>query len=59
VIKTRYSQEYGKFKIDARMGESFVDFWYTSELKGELKIKGKIKNLRSNKTTQLNYVKVL
>ncbi len=58
VVKTRYSQEYGKFKIDARMGESFVDFWHTQELKGELRIKGKIKNHRGNKTTQLNYVKI-
>jgi len=59
VMRTRYSQEYGKFKIDARMGESFVDFWFTKELKGELRIKGKIKNVRGNKTTQLNYVKIV
>jgi hypothetical protein len=58
VMKTRYSQEYNKFKIDARMGESFVDFWFTKELKGELRIKGKIKQHRGNKTTQLNYVKI-
>jgi len=59
VVKTRYSQEYGKYKIDARMGESFVDFWHTQELAGELRIKGKIKNHRGNKTTQLNYVKII
>ena len=59
VIRTRYSQEYNKFKVDARMGESFVDFWFSKELKGELKIKGKIKNQRGNKTTQLNYVKIV
>jgi hypothetical protein len=59
VIKTRYSQEYGKFKIDARMGESFVDFWFGKELAGELRIKGKIKALRGNKTTALNYVKII
>jgi hypothetical protein len=59
VMRTRYSQEYNKFKIDARMGDSFVDFWFTQELKGELKIKGKIKNIRGNKTTQLNYVKLV
>lgn len=57
VIKTRYSPEYNKFKINARMGESFVDFWFPSELKGDVKIKGKIKSQRGNKTTQLNYVK--
>jgi hypothetical protein len=59
VVKTRYSQEYNKFKIDARMGDSFVDFWFSKELEGELKIKGKIKNVRGNKTTALNYVKII
>jgi hypothetical protein len=59
VMRTRYSQEYGKFKIDARMGDSFVDFWFSKELKGELRIKGKIKNVRGNKTTALNYVKIV
>jgi hypothetical protein len=59
VMRTRYSQEYNKFKIDARMGDSFVDFWFSKELEGELKIKGKIKNVRGNKTTQLNYVKIV
>lgn len=59
VIRTRYSTEYQKWKIDARMGESFVDFWFSKELKGELKVKGKIKNHRGNKTTQLNYVKIV
>jgi hypothetical protein len=58
VIRSRYSNEYNKFKIEARMGESFVDFWFSTELKGELRIKGKIKKHRGNKTTQLNYVKI-
>ena len=59
VIRTRYSQEYNKYRIDARMGESIVDFWHTKELKGELRIKGKIKQQRGNKATQLNYVKIV
>lgn len=59
VIRTRYSQEYGKYRIDARMGDSIVDFWHTKELKGELKIKAKIKQQRGNKATQLNYVKII
>jgi hypothetical protein len=59
VIRSRYSNEYNKFKVDARMGDSFVDFWFSKELKGELRIKGKIKSHRGNKTTALNYVKVL
>jgi hypothetical protein len=57
VVSSRYSKEYNKFKIQGRMGDSFVDFWFSQELTGELRIKGKIKNQRGNKTTQLNYVK--
>jgi hypothetical protein len=57
VVDSRYSKEYNKFKIQARMGESFVDFWYKEALKGELRIKGKIKSQRGNNTTQLNFVK--
>ena len=59
VIRTRYSQEYGKFRMDARMGDSIVDFWHTKELKGTVRIKGKIKQHRGNKATQLNYVKIV
>jgi len=58
VISSRYNQNYNKYKINARMGESFIDFWFTKELSGELRIKGKIKSVRSDKTTQLNYVKI-
>jgi hypothetical protein len=57
VIDCRYSKEYNKFKVQARMGESFVDFWYKDRLEGELRIKGKIKAQRGNLTTQLNFVK--
>jgi hypothetical protein len=57
VVKSFYSKEYNKFKITARMGESFVDFWFGSDLKETVRIKGKIKNQRDNNTTQLNYVK--
>ena len=60
VIKSHYSAIYGKFKVNARMGESFVDFWFTKELvKGSnVRVEGKIKNVRGDKTTQLNYVKI-
>lgn len=59
VISCRYNQNYNKFRVQARMGESFVDFWFGRELKGECRIKGKIKNVRSGeKTTQLNFVKI-
>jgi predicted membrane protein len=59
VMSSYYSQEYDKFKIQARMGDSFVDFWYKDKLEAnqELRIKGKIKAQRANNTTQLNYVK--
>lgn len=59
VIRTRYSNEYQKYRIDARMGDSIVDFWHTKELKGTVRIKGKIKQQRGNKATQLNYVKIV
>lgn len=59
VINARFNADYAKHKITARMGESFVDFWFTKELAGELKIKGKVKTQRGDKTTQLNYVKLV
>ena len=58
VISARFNPDYAKHKITARMGESFVDFWFGKELTGELRIKGKVKVQRGNKTTQLNYVKI-
>lgn len=57
VIRSRYNPEYAKHKILARAGESFIDFWYKDAVVGELRIKGKIKTQRGDKTTQLNYVK--
>ena len=58
VTNSRFNSDYNRYKITARMGESFVDFWFGQELTGELRIKGKIKTQRGNKTTQLNYVKI-
>jgi hypothetical protein len=59
VITARFNNDYNRYKITARMGESFVDFWFGEELEGELRVKGKIKTQRGNKTTQLNYVKIV
>jgi len=59
VIECRWKPEYNKYRVNARMGESFIDFWFVRELAGEVRIKGKIKALRDDKTTQLNYVKLL
>jgi len=59
VISARFNPDYNKHKITARMGESFVDFWFGKELEGTIRIKGKVKTQRGNKTTQLNYVKIV
>jgi hypothetical protein len=59
VLSARFNPDYNKHKITARMGESFVDFWFGKELEGTIRIKGKVKTQRGNKTTQLNYVKIV
>ena len=60
VEQCRFNANYNKFRVQGRMGESFVDFWFSRELLvgANLPIKGKIKRLRGDKTTQLNFVKV-
>ena len=57
IVKSYYSQEYNKYRITAKLVDSFVDFWYKADITGEVRIKGKIKAQRGDKTTQLNYVK--
>ena len=59
IIKCHYSQEYNKFRITAKLVDSFVDFWYNSKMEAgdRITIKAKIKSVRANNTTQLNYVK--
>ena len=61
IVKCYYSQEYNKYRITAKLVDSFVDFWYNKDLaKGDrVKIKGKIKSCRGDLTTQLNYVKTI
>jgi hypothetical protein len=60
IIKCFYSQDYAKFRITARLVDSFVDFWYNTSMEAgsRVKIRGKIKTCRSDFTTQLNYVKI-
>lgn len=58
VVSSKYSATYNKYRITGRMGESFVDFWFSKDLKDTVKIKAKVKNCRGDKTTQLNYVKI-
>jgi hypothetical protein len=61
IVKCYYSQDYNKYRITAKLVDSFVDFWYNKDLaKGDrVKIKGKIKTCRGDLTTQLNYVKTI
>ena len=58
VYRSYFSENYLKYRIFARMGDSYVDFWYPKDLKGTVTVKGKIKTQRGDKTTQLNYVKI-
>jgi hypothetical protein len=60
VISSRFNANYNKHKITARMGEAFVDFWFSKDLdKGSrVTVQGKIKAVRGDKTTQLNFVKI-
>jgi hypothetical protein len=58
VIKSYYSKDYNKYRITAKLGDSYVDFWFANDLKGTVGIKGKVKAQRGNNTTQLNFVKV-
>jgi hypothetical protein len=59
VLDTRYNVNFNKWKISAKLVDSYVDFWYNNNIaKGTvLRIKGKIKAMRADNTTQLNYVK--
>lgn len=59
VVKCHYSQMYNKFRVTAKLGDAFVDFWFAKECQvgDRFNIKGKIKTVRGDKTTQLNFVK--
>lgn len=61
VIQCRYNQNYNKYRITARMGEAFVDFWHSKDMLANTNysVKGKIKSVRGDKTTQLNFVKIM
>ena len=59
VVKSYYSKDYDKFRVTAKLVDSFVDFWYNSKLEAgdRVSIKAKIKSIRGDNTTQLNFVK--
>jgi hypothetical protein len=59
IVKCFYSKDYDKFRVTAKLVDSFVDFWYNSNLEAgtRVSIKAKIKSVRGDNTTQLNFVK--
>lgn len=59
VLSSRFNFNFNKYKIQAKMVDSYIDFWYNENLTAGtvMNIKGKIKAVRDNNTTQLNYVK--
>jgi hypothetical protein len=59
VFKCDYHQSYDKFMVQARMGDSYVSFWFGSRLEGAMTIRAKIKELRGDLTTALNFVKII
>jgi hypothetical protein len=59
VFKCDYNTTYDKFMVQARMGDSFVSFWFSSRLDGAVTIRAKIKSQRGDNTTQLNFVKII
>jgi hypothetical protein len=59
VFRCDYQQMYDKFKVQARMGDSYVNFWFGSRLEGSVTIRAKIKSQRGDNTTQLNFVKII
>ena len=59
VFRCDYQQIYDKFKVQARLGDSYVSFWFGSRLEGAVTIRAKIKAQRGDNTTALNYVKII
>lgn len=59
VLSTRYNVNFNKWLISAKMNDSYINFWYNTNIEAGtiMNIKGKIKAVRDDKTTQLNYVK--
>ena len=48
VVKCYYSKDYDKYRVTAKLVDSFVDFWYNSNLNAgdRISIKAKIKSVR-------------
>ncbi len=60
IIKSYYNENYERYRITGRMGESFVDFWFKQDLLigSTVKITARIKAKRADHTTQLSYVRL-
>jgi hypothetical protein len=59
VFRCDYQQNYDKFIIQARMGDSYVSFWFSSRIDGAVTIRAKVKEQRGDNTTALNFVKII
>lgn len=59
VFRCEYQAMYDKFIVQARMGDSYVSFWFGSRLEGAMTIRAKIKDQRGDNTTALNFVKLI
>lgn len=59
VYRCDYNQNYDKFMVQARMGDSYVSFWFSSRLDRAVTIRAKIKEQRGDLTTALNFVKII
>jgi hypothetical protein len=61
VIACEYDAAYGRYRITAQLVDSMVDFWYNTSMQvgSRVTIKGCIKAVRGDSTTQLNHVQLL
>jgi hypothetical protein len=57
VVKCHFNQNYNRFRVTAKLGDAYVDFWAADKFEGTVSIKAKIKSVRGDKTTQIHYVK--
>lgn len=61
VLGSNFNANFNKHRVTGRINDSYVDFWFgqSYQLGTVLQIKAKIKQHRGDKTTQLNYVKII
>jgi hypothetical protein len=61
VLKCYYNQNYDRYRITGKLGESVVTFFYKDSMNvgDHMSIKGKVKRQFDSGETQLNYVKII